>query len=82
MRVPGIVEYLKQCHPSLTDREVCLYGMICLDMEKSAICVVLRITVKTYYNARNILRGKLQLTNNTMSFIDHFSALCEDFRRR
>lgn len=81
MREPGIVGYLRETYPQLSERELCIYGMICLDMDKSAICLAQRISVKTYYNVRNILRGKLQLTNNSISFADHFATLCETFRR-
>lgn len=75
MQQPGIVEFVKSRYPQLTDREIGLYSMICLDMSKSAICMVSNISAKTYYNQRNILRGKLELTNLDMTFTEHFNAM-------
>ncbi|MBR3773140.1 MAG: hypothetical protein IKK86_01765 [Alistipes sp.] len=76
MRQPGVVEFLRRNYPQLTEREVHIYNMICLDMSKSAICMVQNISPKTYYNLRNFLRGKLQLENNE-TFADHFEKLCK-----
>ncbi len=81
MQQPGFVEFLKQRFPQLTEREVGLYSMICLDMPKSTICKVANISAKTYYNQRNILRGKLSLTNNDVTFAEHFVEMrkaCEE----
>lgn len=78
MQQPGVVKFLRSRYPQLSEREVCLYCMICLDMSKSAICMVANISAKTYYNQRNILRGKLALTNHDVTFTDHFEALCRD----
>ena len=75
MQQPGIVEFLKQRFPQLTDRELGLYSMICLDIPKSTICMVANISAKTYYNQRNILRGKLALTNNDVTFAEHFETM-------
>lgn len=78
MQQVGVVNLLRTRYPQLSEREVCLYCMICLDMTKSAICMVANISAKTYYNQRNILRGKLALTNHDVTFTDHFEALCRD----
>ena len=75
MQQPGIVDFLKQRFPQLTDRELGLYSMICLDIPKSTICMVANISAKTYYNQRNILRGKLALTNNDVTFAEHFETM-------
>ena len=79
MREPGVVDYLRHRYPQLTDRDVLIYCMIVCDMSKSAICLVLDISVKTYYNLRNMLRGKLDLTNNDITFMDHFNELIAAF---
>lgn len=79
MREPGVVDFLRSSYPQLTDREISIYNMICLDMTKSAICMVQNISPKTYYNQRNFLRGKLQLRNEE-TFADHFEKLCEACR--
>lgn len=75
MQQPGFVDFLKQRFPQLTDRELGLYSMICLDIPKSTICMVANISAKTYYNQRNILRGKLALTNNDVTFAEHFETM-------
>ena len=72
----GIVDFLRSSYPNLTEREIALYCMICLDMSKSTICMVADISPKTYYNQRNILRTKLNLTNLDMTFAEHFEKLC------
>ena len=73
----GIVDFLRRSYPTLTDREIALYSMICLDISKSTICMVAGISPKTYYNQRNILRTKLNLTNLDMTFAEHFDSLRE-----
>ena len=37
--------------------------------------MVANISAKTYYNQRNILRGKLALTNNDVTFAEHFETM-------
>lgn len=78
MREPEVVSYLRARYPQLTDREVLIYCMICCNLSNSAISLLLDISVKTYYNLRNVLRGKLELTNNGLTFSDHFEWLCRE----
>ena len=75
MREPHVVDYLRTRYPQLTDREVLIYCMICCDLSNSAISLLLDISTKTYYNLRNILRGKLDLTNNGLTFSHHFEMM-------
>ena len=71
-RYPGFIEALTARYPRLTSREVSLYCMIAMEISKTAICLVLNTSQKTYYNYRNTLRSKLQITNEEISFKDHF----------
>ena len=78
MREPHVVDYLRTRYPQLTDREVLIYCMICCDLSNSAISLLLDISTKTYYNLRNILRGKLDLTNNGLTFSHHFEMIRQE----
>ncbi|MCM1151119.1 MAG: hypothetical protein NC209_05910 [Alistipes sp.] len=76
-RHPGVIDRLQQLHPQLTAQEVGMYCMICMEMSKSAICLVLKIRLKTYYNYRNILRCKLGITNEELTIPQHFETFCK-----
>lgn len=76
-RHPGIIDRLREKYPQLTAQELGMYCMICLDMSKSAICLVLGIRLKTYYNYRNILRSKLNIINEEVTIPQHFETFCK-----
>lgn len=78
-RQPGIVAYIGSRYP-LSEQELTLYCMICLDISKSAICLVLASKSKTYYNYRNLLRNKLSITNEEMTIRQHFERMCSEYR--
>lgn len=80
LRYDWVVAYLRERYPQLTDREVCIYCMVCLEMPKSAICLALNISTKTYYNLRNIVRNKLSINNADCTFIDHLVRLHTEMR--
>lgn len=81
MRHPGIIGFMTEKYPLITDSEVSLYCMICMGVAKSAICMVLGCREKTYYNYRNLLRNKLHITNDDMSIRDHYRWLCSEYRK-
>lgn len=81
MRHPGIIGFMMEKYPLLTDSEISLYCMICMDVAKSAICMVLGYREKTYYNYRNVLRSKLHITNDDMTFREHYRSLCAEHRK-
>ena len=76
-RHPGVIDRLCEAYPQLTAQELGMYSMICLEMSKSAICLVLGIRLKTYYNYRNILRSKLKMINEEMTIPQHFDLFCQ-----
>ncbi|MDE5708250.1 MAG: hypothetical protein K2I32_02175 [Alistipes sp.] len=76
-RHPGIIDRLRETYPQLTAQELGMYCMICLEMSKSAICLVLGIRLKTYYNYRNILRSKLNITNEEVTIPQHLETFCQ-----
>ena len=76
-RHPGVIDRLREAYPQLTAQELGMYSMICLEMSKSAICLVLGIRLKTYYNYRNILRSKLKMINEEMTIPQHFDLFCQ-----
>lgn len=78
-RQPGIVAYIGSKYP-LSEQELTLYCMICLDISKSAICLVLASKSKTYYNYRNLLRNKLSITNEEMTIQQHFERMCSEYK--
>lgn len=77
---PGLIEALLATYPQLTTREIDLYCMIAMDFSKTAICLVLSTSPKTYYNYRNILRGKLQIANQDLSLKAHFKQFAATYR--
>ncbi len=78
-RTPGIVEYLRQQYPSLTLQEISLYCMIAMNISKTAMCLVLNTSQKTYYNYRILLRNKLNLTNEDITIEEHYLNLCKEY---
>lgn len=78
-RQPGIVAYIGSRYP-LSEQELTLYCMICLDISRSAICLVLESKSKTYYNYRNLLRNKLSITNEEMTIQQHFERMCSEYK--
>lgn len=76
MRRPGIIDFIRKRYPSITTQEMALYCMICMDVSKSAICLVLGNKQKTYYNYRNVLRSKLNITYDDMTIQEHFQSMC------
>lgn len=81
MRHPGIIGYIMKKYPHITESEVALYCMICMDVSKSAVCLVLGCQAKTYYNYRNVLRNKLHIANDDITIRQHFQLLCEEYRK-
>jgi tetratricopeptide (TPR) repeat protein len=81
MRHPGIIGYIMKKYPLITESEVALYCMICMDVSKSAVCLVLGCQAKTYYNYRNVLRNKLHIANDDITIRQHFQLLCEEYRK-
>ena len=81
MRHPGIIGYIMKKYPLITESEVALYCMSCMDVSKSAVCLVLGCQAKTYYNYRNVLRNKLHIANDDITIRQHFQLLCEEYRK-
>ena len=78
-RHPGIINYLMQTYPQLSNQELSLYCMIAMDISKTAICLVMDTSQKTYYNYRNLLRNKLAITNEEMTIPQHYQMICEEY---
>lgn len=78
-RTQGIIEYLRRKYPSLSNQELSLYCMIVMNISKTAICFVLNISQKTYYNYRILLRNKLNITNEEITIESHYRMLCEEY---
>lgn len=78
-RTPGIVEYLHRKYPSLSLQELSLYCMIAMNISKTAMCLVLNTSQKTYYNYRILLRNKLNLTNEDITIEEHYLNLCKEY---
>ncbi|MCM1301803.1 MAG: hypothetical protein NC226_08790 [Bacteroides cellulosilyticus] len=78
-RHPGIINYLMQTYPQLSHQELSLYCMIAMDISKTAICLVMDTSQKTYYNYRNLLRNKLAITNEEMTIPQHYRMVCEEY---
>lgn len=79
-RHPGIINYLMQTYPQLSNQELSLYCMIAMDISKTAICLVMDTSQKTYYNYRNLLRNKLAITNEEMTIPQHYRMICEEYK--
>jgi tetratricopeptide repeat protein len=77
-KCPGILEYLQKKYPNLSDSDVDLYCLMCLNLSVSAIGLVTRYKLKTVYNNRNQLRIKLDIQNNDVKIHEHFNRLCEE----
>ncbi|MCM1300214.1 MAG: hypothetical protein NC226_00670 [Bacteroides cellulosilyticus] len=80
MRLPGIIGFISDKYPLITDQELALYCMICMGVSKSAACMVLGHKEKTYYNCRNLLRSKLNIINGEMTIPEHFRSMCSEYR--
>lgn len=78
-RQPGFIEYIKAKYPQLSNQEVSLYCMIAMDISKTAICLVMNTTQKTYYNYRNILRNKLCIANEDMTITQHYIDISQEY---
>lgn len=76
---PGIIDYLRGKYASLSNMELSLLCMIVLNISKPAICLVMNISCKTYYNYRNILRHRLRINSYDTTIEQHYRDLCTEF---
>ncbi len=76
---PGIIDYLRGKYASLSNMELSLLCMIVLNISKPAICLVMNISCKTYYNYRNILRHRLRINSYDTTIEQHYRDLCAEF---
>jgi len=79
---PGIIDYLCRKYPQISNQELSLYCMVAMDISKTAICLVMNTSPKTYYNYRNMLRNKLNITNDEMTIPRHYRMICEEFDKK
>lgn len=79
---PGIIDFIRQQVPALSESEVTLFCMICQQMSKTNCCMVLGWTQKNYYNRRNELRKKLGMTNERITFPEYFAEQRSRYRRQ
>ena len=79
-RQPGFINYIRSKYPQLSNQEISLYCMIAMDISKTAICLVMNTTQKTYYNYRNLLRNKLCITNEDMTITQHYLAISKEYQ--
>ena len=79
-RQPGFINYIRSKYPQLSNQEISLYCMIAMDISKTAICLVMNTTQKTYYNYRNLLRNKLCITNEDMTIPQHYLAISKEYQ--
>lgn len=64
----GIVNHLKELYPTLTERELCYCGFICLGFSPDSIRVLYNHTnAYSIYTMRSKIRSKMGITNSTLN---------------
>ena len=75
---PGILNFLHNKYPDLSEQDIDLYCLTCLDISVPATSLVLGLSPKTVYNRRNNIRKKMSITSESIGFKDHFLSLCNE----
>lgn len=73
---PGVLNFLLGKYPDLSEQDIDLYCLTCLDISVPATSLVLGLSPKTVYNRRNNIRKKMSISNESIGFKDHFQSLC------
>lgn len=74
----GIIRRLGQLYPSLSKRELCYCGFICLGFSPESIRILYNHTnVYSIYTMRSKIRNKLGITNNSLNLETHILKMME-----
>lgn len=74
----GIIDYLRSICPSLSSRELCYCGLVCLGFTPECIRILFNHTnVYSIYTIRNKIRDKLELKKSSFNLEKHIQDLQE-----
>lgn len=79
---PGVLVFLKERYPNLTDDDINLYCQVCGGCTVEVLGLVYGVSSKHIYNKRAALRKKLmQQEDEKKTLLDHLTQLIEEFKQ-
>lgn len=79
---PGILAYLTERYPELTQDDIDLYCMVCGRCSIEVLCLVSDNSSRYIYNKRASLRKKVMREDEKKSFSDHLCELITEYQRK
>lgn len=77
----GIIEHLKKFYPSLSQRELCYCGFVCLGFSPESIRILYNHTnIYSIYTLRSKIRSKIGITNNTFNLETYILNMMEKLK--